>query len=71
MCGVYTVDMDMERAYASFRELKIDPVGFMRVKMNIALRKRILSPFRLVLEDSSKRSFMLFVVVSLQSGSII
>jgi len=39
--------------------------------MNIALRKRTLSPVRLVLEDSSKRSFMLFVVVSLQLGSII
>jgi len=35
------------------------------------LRKRTLSPVRLVLEDSSKRSFMLFVVVSLQLGSII
>jgi len=34
-------------------------------------RKRILSPVRLVLEDSSKRSFMLFAVVSLQLGSII
>ena len=33
--------------------------------------KRTLSPVRLVLEDSSKRSFMLFVVVSLQLGSII
>jgi hypothetical protein len=33
--------------------------------MNIALRKRALSPVRLVLEDSSKRSSMLFVVVSL------
>ena len=43
----------------------------MRVKMNIALRKRTLSPVRLVLEDSSKRSIMLFVVVSLQLGSII
>jgi hypothetical protein len=30
--------------------------------MNIALRKRTLSPVRLVLKDSSKRSFMLFVV---------
>ena len=51
---------------------RIDPTGFMRVKMNIALRnKRTLSPVRLVLEDSSKRSFMLFVVVSLQLGSII
>ena len=50
---------------------KIDPTDFMRVKMNIALRKRTLSPVRLVLEDSSKRSFMLFVVVSLQLGSII
>ena len=39
--------------------------------MNIALRKRTLSPVRLVLEDSSKSSFMLFVVVSLQLGSII
>jgi hypothetical protein len=36
----------------------------MRVKKNIALRKRTLSPVRLVLEDASKRSFMLFVVVS-------
>jgi len=50
---------------------KIDPTGFMRVKINIALRKRTLSPVRLVLEDSPKRSFMLFVVVSLQLGSII
>ena len=38
--------------------------------MNIALRKRTLSPVRLVLEDSSKQSFMLFVV-SIQLGSII
>jgi len=43
----------------------------MRVKMNIALRKRTLSPVRLVLEDLLKRSFMLFAVVSLQLGSII
>ena len=50
---------------------RIDPTGFMRVKMNIALRKRTLSPVRLGMEDSSKRSFMLFVVVSLQLGSII
>ena len=49
---------------------RIDPKGFMRVKMNTALRKRTLSIVRLVLEDSSKRSFMLFVVVSLQLGSI-
>jgi len=42
--------------------------------MNIALRKRALSPVRLVMEDSSKRSFMLLVVVvvvSLLLGSII
>jgi len=39
--------------------------------MNIKLRKRALSPVRLVLEDSSKRSFIVFVVVSLQLGSII
>ena len=50
---------------------RIDPTGFIKVKMNIALRKRTLSPVILVLEDSSKRSFMLFVVVSLQLGSII
>ena len=50
---------------------RIDPTGFMRVKMNITLRKRTLGPVRLVLEDSSKRSFMLFVVVSLQLGSVI
>jgi hypothetical protein len=50
---------------------RIDPTGFMRVKMNIALRNWTLSPVRLVLEDSSKRSFMLFVVVSLQLGHII
>jgi len=37
------------------------PVGFMRVKMNISLRKRALSLVRLVLEDSSKRSYFLFV----------
>ena len=51
--------------------LRIDPTRFMRVKMNIALRKRALSSVRLILEDSSKRSFMLFVDVSLQLGSII
>jgi len=50
---------------------RIDPTGFMRVKMNITLRKRTLGPVRLVLEDSSKRSFILFVFVSLQLGSII
>ena len=33
--------------------------------------KRALSPVRLVLDDSSKRSFMLFVVVSLKLGSAI
>jgi hypothetical protein len=41
--------------------------------MSIAFRKRALSSVRLVLEDSSKRSFLLFavvVVVSLQLGSI-
>jgi len=48
----------------------IDPTGFMRVKMSIALRKRTLSPVKLVLEDSSIRSFILFIV-SLQLGSII
>jgi len=50
---------------------RTDPQGFMRVKLSIALRKRTLSPVRLVLEDSSKRTFMLFVVVSLQLGSTI
>jgi hypothetical protein len=35
----------------------------MRVKMNIALRKKALSPARLFLEDSSKHNFMLLVVV--------
>ena len=34
-------------------------------------RKRTPSPVRLVLEDSTIRSFMLIVVVSLQLGSII
>jgi len=43
----------------------------MRVKTNIELRKRALSPVRIALEDSSKRSFMLFVVVSLQLGNVI
>ena len=51
------------------------PVNFKewraRVKMNIALRKRALSPVRLVLKGSSKRSLMLFVVVFFQLGSII
>jgi hypothetical protein len=45
-------------------------VGSMRVKMNtldFALRKRNLSPVRLDLEDSSIRSFVLFVDVSLSS----
>ena len=58
--------------YSDIIEIKsIDPTGFMRVKMDIALRKRKLSPVRLVLEDSSKRSFVLFVVASLRLGSII
>ena len=39
--------------------------------MGIALRKRALSPVRLVLEDSSKRSFVLFAEVPLQLGSMI
>ena len=39
--------------------------------MNIALRKRTLSPVRLLLEDSPKRSFMLLMVASLQLGSLI
>jgi hypothetical protein len=43
----------------------------MGVKMNIVLRKRTLSPVRLFLEDSSKRSSMPFVAFSLQLGSII
>ena len=55
-------------AYASSRELALK---VMIVKMNIALRKRVLSPVRLDLEDSSKRSFMLFVFVSLRLGSIL
>ena len=56
---------------------RLDPTGFMKVKMDqgylwmdIALRKRTLSPVRLILEDSSKRSFMLLVVVSLQLSII-
>jgi len=44
---------------------------FMGVKMNVALHIRTLSPVRLVLEDSSKCSFVLFVSVSLQLGNII
>jgi len=40
--------------------------------MNIALRKRKLSPVRLALEDSSKSGFLLFAVVSFQmEGSMI
>ena len=39
--------------------------------MDIALRKRTFSPFRLVLEDSSIRSFLLFIGVSLQLGNLI
>jgi len=50
---------------------KLAPEGQLRLKMNISLRKKIFSPVRLVLEDSSKRSFMLFVVVSLQLGSML
>jgi len=49
-------------AYASSRELALK---VMIVKMNIALRKRVLSPVRLDLEDSSTCSFfLLFVDVS-------
>jgi len=44
---------------------------FKGIKLYLTLRKRTLIPVRLVLEDSSQRSFMLFVVVSLQLGSII
>jgi len=48
---------------------RIDPARFMRIKMNIALAKgHSLYP---VLEASSIRSFLLFVDVSLQLGSII
>ena len=43
----------------------------MGVKMDISLRKRTLSPVGLVLEDSLIRSSMLFVVVSLQLGSMV
>jgi hypothetical protein len=39
--------------------------------MNIALRKRARSPVGIVLEYSSKYSFMKFVVVSFQLRSII
>ena len=44
---------------------RIDPTGFMRVKMNIALRKRTLSPVRLVLEDSLIRSFFCYLLMFL------
>jgi hypothetical protein len=37
-----------------------DPTGLMRVKLNIALRKRTLSRVRFVLEGSSIHSFLLF-----------
>ena len=50
---------------------RFDPRGFMRVKINTVLCKRTLSPVRLVLEDSSNRSFTPFVDVSLQLVSII
>ena len=50
---------------------RLDPAGFMKVKFINSLRKRTLRPVRLVLEDSSKRSFMLLVVVvSLQFNLI-
>ena len=55
-------------AYALCLLPRIDPARFMRVKMNIALCKRTLSPVRFVLGDSSIRSFLLFVFVSLQLG---
>ena len=43
--------------------------GFMGVKINISLRKKTFSPVRIVLEDLSIRSSLLFVDVSLQLGS--
>jgi hypothetical protein len=61
---------------------RIDSTGFMRVSLLIPVlrglsQRRILhnmhktlSPVILVLEDSSIRSFLLFVDVSLQLGSI-
>jgi len=49
---------------------RIDPAGFTRAKMNIALRKRTLSSVRIVLKDCFKTqlhalSFMLFVLICL------
>jgi hypothetical protein len=38
--------------YASLQELILTPTGFVRIKINISLRKRALSPVRIVLEVS-------------------
>ena len=57
---------DVFEAYASFWDLILQPAGLMEVNMNITLRKRTLGPVRLVLDDLSIRSFLLFVDVSLQ-----
>jgi len=53
-------DRGRTRSPCLLPRLRLDPTGFMGGKMNIALRKRALSPVRLVLEDSPMRSFIFF-----------
>jgi hypothetical protein len=49
---------------------RIDPIGLMRIKMNIALRIRALSPVRLVLEDSSIRFFFCYLSMFLWNWGV-
>jgi hypothetical protein len=66
---------DVLETYASFRELALKPTGFMRVKMNISLRKRKLSPVQTCSFGfiKTRLKFMRFVVVSfsLQLGLVL
>ena len=51
--------MEVGVEIADVLEARIDPTGFMRVNMTISSR----NPVRLVLEEISKGSSMLFAVV--------
>ena len=50
LVGVEIADVLILEAYASasFREMRNGPTGFMGVKINILIRKWIISPVRLV-----------------------
>jgi hypothetical protein len=56
-CGLVYLSEYFESTHTSLLP-RLDPTGFMRVKMDISLRKRALNPVRLVLEDSPMHSFI-------------